>query len=240
MSMNFSEFKRLLGAEPRGRDSAFRLARDSSPEFAQAAADAEAFEEKLECAAHISCPDGLEDELIALGRGSARPSGQSRWIALAVAASLLITFGATVLYRNLNPSWSSVDDYLVDHFRHDGQVLIDRADGSVSPQAAQLLEDMNVQAIPELAGIIGVIKYCPTPDGKGVHMVLNSRQGPVTLIYMPGTQVSDGEMLSFDRVEALLVDLPVGSAAVIGTPEQDIRRLYATVHAAIVPLPSRS
>ena len=34
-------------------------------------------------------------------------------------------------------------------------------------------------------------------------MVLNSRQGPVTLIYMPDTQVNDGEMLGFDRVEAL-------------------------------------
>ena len=238
MSMNFSEFKRRLGAEPRSQDPEFRLARDSSPEFAKAAAEAEAFEDKLERAAHFSCPQGLADELIALGRGPHRPAG--RWVALAVAASLLVAFGATVLYRNLNPSWPSVDAYLVDHYRHHGQLLIDQVDGSVSTEAARLLEDLNVQAMPELAGIIGVIKYCPTPDGKGVHMVLNTRQGPVTLIYMPGTRVSDGEMLGFDAVEALLVDLPAGSAAIIGAPEQDIRRLYATVHAAIVPLATRS
>ena len=196
MSMNFSEFKRILGAEPRSRDPAFRIARDSSPEFARAADEAEAFEDKLEHAARIPCPDGLVDDLIGLGRGSSRPAGRSRWMALAVAASLLLAFGATLLYRSMYPTWPSVDAYLVDHYRHDGQVLIDQADGTVSAETEQLLEELKVRAMPELAGIIGV--------------------------------------------EALLVDLPAGSAAIIGTPEQDIRQLYATVHAAIVPLAARS
>ena len=149
MSMNFSEFKRLLGAEPRSQDPEFRLARDSSPEFAQAAEDADAFEDKLERAAHIHCPEGLTDELIALGREPAQSAGRSRWMALAVAASLLVAVGTTLIYRNMNPSWPSVDAYLVDHYRHHGQLLIDQADGSVSAEAARLLEDLNVQAYQE-------------------------------------------------------------------------------------------
>jgi len=235
--MSFSEFRRLLGAEPRSQDPAFRLARDSAPEFAQAAAEAEVFEDKLESAARLPCPDRLLEDLQALPQGPAR---RARWMPMALAASLLVAVGATAWFWQLNPSWASVDAYLVDHYRHDGQLLIDQADGSVSAEATRLLEALNLHAAPALTDIIGVIKYCPTPDGKGVHMVLNTPQGPVTLIYMPETHVTDGEMLGFDRVEALLVDLPNGSAAIIGTPEQDIRRLYAKVHGAIETLPARS
>ncbi len=47
MSMNFSEFKKLIGADPLNRDSETLRARNSAPEFEAAAAEAGAFEEKL-------------------------------------------------------------------------------------------------------------------------------------------------------------------------------------------------
>jgi hypothetical protein len=78
-----------------------------------------------------------------------------------------------------------------------------------------------------------VIKYCPTPDGKGVHMVLNTEQGPVTLIYMPETEVIEGEMLRVDDVEAVLVSLPRGSAALLGVGIQQEPALVALVHDSI-------
>ena len=240
MSMDFSEFKRMLGAEPRSRDPALQRARESAPEFEQAAAEAEAFEDQLERAARLPCPDGLVNELITLSQHTPRPARRGRLVTLALAAGLLLAVGATALYWKMNPSWATVDAYLVDHYRHHGQLLIDQADGSGGAEAAELFAALDVQALPELADIIAIIKVCPTPDGKGVHMVLNTRHGPVTLIYMPDTHVSDGEMLGFDSVEALLVDLPTGSAAIIGRPEQDLRQLYATVHDAIVPMAARS
>ena len=46
MSMNFSEFKKLLGADPRNSDPETLRARESGPEFEEAAAEAEAFEKK--------------------------------------------------------------------------------------------------------------------------------------------------------------------------------------------------
>ena len=47
MSMNFSEFKKLIGADPWNRDPETMRARNSAPEFETAARDAEAFEGKL-------------------------------------------------------------------------------------------------------------------------------------------------------------------------------------------------
>jgi hypothetical protein len=241
MSMNFSEFKRLLGADPRSGDPEFRRARHSAPEFEQAAADANRFEANLERATIIPAPDGLMDDILAISQQAPETTRRKGWRRFALAASILIAVGAAGLSWNMNRSWDSVEDYLVDHYRHDGEKLILSADGAATANDVQaVLVELSVQASPALADIVGVIKYCPTPDGKGVHMVLNTQAGPVTVIYMPDTEVTDKETLAFDNVAAVMVKLEKGSAAIIGPDAQDISRLYTIVHDSILPTPGNS
>jgi hypothetical protein len=97
-----------------------------------------------------------------------------------------------------------------------------------------MLAEFGAAAAPELAGIISVIKNCPTPDGKGVHMILNTDRGLVTVIYMPETPVSDGEQILFDDSEAVLVQLRHGSAVIIGSRLQRVSELRALVQESIV------
>ena len=66
MYMDFTEFKRKLGAEPRGGDPEYIAARDSSPEHREAAIRAEAFEDKLERAAKVPVPGDLIDTISAI------------------------------------------------------------------------------------------------------------------------------------------------------------------------------
>ena len=240
MSMNFSEFKRLLGAEPRSGDPEFQRARHSSPEFEEAAADAERFETKLERATLISAPDGLMKDIMAISQQPSEPAKSKGWWPLALAASILLAVGAAGITWNMNRGWDSVEDYLVYHYRHDGEKLMARVDGGTASDVQTILAELDVQASPALADIIGVIKYCPTPDGKGVHMILNTETGPVTVIYMPHTRVTDGEMLAFDNVEAVLVELQSGSAAIIGPDRQLISSLSAIIQDSLVPVPGNS
>ena len=240
MSMNFSEFKHLLGAEPRSGDPDFQRARHSSPEFEQAAADAERFETKLERATSIPAPDGLIEDIMAITRRSSEPVKTRGWWPMALAASVLLAVGAAGLTWNMNRGWDSVEDYLVYHYRHDGEKVMARADGGTASDVQAILSELDVQASPALADIVGLIKYCPTPDGKGVHMILNTESGPVTVIYMPHTEVTDGEMLAFDNVEALLVELQSGSAAIIGPDERLISSLSGIVQDSIIPVPGNS
>jgi hypothetical protein len=238
--MNFSEFKRLLGAEPRSGDPEFLRARHSSPEFEEAAADAERFETKLQRATSIPVPDGLLEGITAITRRPPDSEKAKGWWPMALAASVLIAVGAAGLTWNMTRGWDSVEEYLVDHYRHDGEKMMTRSEVVTAIEVQSVLSELNVQASPVLADIVGVIKYCPTPDGKGVHMVLNTESGPVTVFYMPDTEVTDREMLAFDNMEALLVDLQRGSAAIIGTDSQGISKLYAFVHDSIVPAPGNS
>ena len=68
MSMDFSEFKRRLGAEPRSEDPDLAAARDASPEHRAFAGDAERFETLLEDAVSVAVPDDLVDTIRAIPR----------------------------------------------------------------------------------------------------------------------------------------------------------------------------
>ena len=84
--MNFSEYKRRLNAEPNCEDPELLAARDNDPRFAEAAADAAAFESKLEQA--LAVPHDSEAFLASVRsdiEADSKPS-KIRW--LAVASSL--------------------------------------------------------------------------------------------------------------------------------------------------------
>ncbi len=238
MSMNFSEFKRRLGADPRRQDPEFLRARESSPEFRQAAAEADRFESRLERAVGIGVPASLLDDLRSIPEGTGAGGGHEfRW-PLALAASLLIAIGAAGVYWKLDHHWDTVEDYVVDHYRHDGgRVLSATGDeAEITEDLTSLLAEFGVRATPEFAAIVSVVKKCPTPDGKGVHMVLSTKRGLVTVIYMPGTAVEDGAQFAFDDREAILVALPAGSAAIIGAPPQHVAQLHPSVQQSILPV----
>ena len=241
MSMDFSEFLRRLGADPRNKDPEFLHARQSGPEFEQAAAAAEAFEARLDRATGLPAPEGLLDDLLEISRDKAPTAAPvSRWQTMgwrpmALAAGILIAVGAAGISWNMNRGWDSVDQYLAEHYHHDGDALVAKSGKQPVGDVQAIFSAFSVEAAPELARIISVIKYCPTPDGKGIHMVLNTEQGLVTLIYMPETDVNDRETLEFDGMKALLVGLEKGSAAIIGTGSQSISELYSFVHESIVP-----
>lgn len=230
--MDLSEFRRRLGAEPDCRDAEMRAARRSGPEFEAAAAAAERFEARLRDAVDLPVPVGLVDELAALARHRPR----RRW-PVALAAGLLLAVGVAAFSWQLRPGWDSVEDYVVDHYRHDGPRLLARLEAGERASAQELLAEFGLGAAPELVDIVGVIKVCPTPEGRGIHMVLVTTRGPLTVIYMPDTQVTDRATLAFDGLEALLVDLPSGSAAIIGHGVGDY---HAMVHDALQPLAAGS
>jgi len=238
MSMNFSEFIRQLGAEPLNQDPEFLRARSSSPEFHQAAEEADAFEEKLTRAMDLQLPDDMMESILQVSRhpaGGTTASTSPWWRSMALAAGILIAIVATGITWNMNRGWDSVDEYVADHYRHDGSGLLARAGEKTTQDIQGIFASFNVEAAPELADIVSVIKYCPTPNGKGIHMVLNTRAGPVTVIYMPATEVNDRETLEFDSMQVLLVSLEKGSAAIIGTGSQGILTLYSVIQNSIIP-----
>jgi len=231
MSMNFSEFKRLIGADPWNRDSETLRARHSAPEFEQAAHDAEAFEHKLQSALLVQPPAELLADIKKISHQHKQPRN---WMPLALAASLLIAFGAVGMVWKQSHQWNSVEAYIADHYAHDGAVLLGRAAAPVPEKDInRIMASLNASAGQQLTGRIQFIKFCPTPKGRGVHMVISTEQGPITIVFMPETQVTDGEMVEFDQMHAYLLNLKQGSAAIIGARSQSVKSLEAMVRSSL-------
>jgi hypothetical protein len=234
--MDFSEFLRRLGADPNDRDPDLLRARRSGGEFERAAIEAERFERQLARATRLPAPDGLLDRLRAVGdQADSKPAAGKRFRHLALAAGLLIAVGAAGVTWNLNRGWDSVDDYVMDHYRHDGPATLRREGTARAGEVQELFARFDVQAAAGLADMVRVIKVCPTPNGKGVHLVLDTAQGPITVIYMPGTRVEDHQGVGFEGMDALYVSLKNGSAVIIGQPEQSIDSLYTLVQQSLIP-----
>ncbi len=231
MSMNFSEFKKLIGADPWNRDPETLRARNSAPEFEKAATEAEAFEEKLQSALQIQPPVDLLAEIRGI---SQQPIQQRSWMPLALAASLLIAVGAVGMVWKQARQGDSVESYLADHYSTDGPALVAQATDLVAQQDVyNIMASLNATVDQPLSDRIKFIKFCPTPEGRGAHMVVSTSQGPMTIIFMPKTQVTDGEMVSFDQMHAFLLNLEHGSAAVIGKQSQSVESLEAVLRESL-------
>ena len=123
---------------------------------------------------------------------------------------------------------------LCNHYGHDGGSVLADATGFVANEdIIKIMSRFGASADEELSGRIKFIKYCPTPDGKGVHMVVSTDQGPMTVLYMPETDVIDGEIIQFDQQHALLVSLQHGSAVIIGERSQAIEDFESTLRSSL-------
>ncbi len=230
--MNFSDFKRLLGAEPGSRDPEFLRARESSPEFREAAAESDRLERRLRQALEVPVPEGLVDGLKALPDTDA-PRSRVRHFALA--ASLLLAAAAVVVWR-LNTAPESIEQYVAQHFHHDGPLVLERGADQIADNVGELLARFDLDMTSEAAGKVGYIMLCPTPAGVGVHFMVHTDSGPVTVIVMPGTAVDDGKRFAFDGMQAELVTLTRGSAAIVAPSRQDIGGMHRFVQQSIHPL----
>ena len=241
MSMNFSEFKRLLNSDPGNQDPEFQAARRSDPEFTLAAAASDAFEQRLEKASRLPIDPELTDSLKALARTA--PQSESSLFyrfRYALAASVILALSAALLVPQWQQPPESVEAFVVRHFGLDGHDLLDRAGSPQTQELNAIMAAFDLQMGPALAGQVQFVKYCPTPEGMGVHLVLNSPQGRVTVIFMPGLVVAEGQQFAFNDMAAELINLPGRnvSAAIIGQPGQLNSDLRLTVERGVAQLPA--
>jgi hypothetical protein len=223
MSMKFSEFRQLLNSDPGSQDPEYQAARRSEPEFIHAAAESDAFEQQLARASRLTVDPGFTASLKALA--GSPPQLESSLVyrfRYAMAAAVLLAISAVLFMPQLQQPQESVEAYVAHHFDLDGYALLEQSSIPQTEELAAMLAAFDLQMSPELAAQVRFVKYCPTPEGMGVHLVLNTPQDLITVIFMPGLVVQEGEQFAFDAMTAELINLSgLGvSVAIVGRTEQ--------------------
>lgn len=213
----------------------------------------ESFEHRLERAIKVDVGDDLVDALLPdlTERPAASPAtsisaadprrARQPLRRLALAASVLVVLAAGVIAWQVSRPAPSVEDYVRDHYRHDGAMVLARAgDPGAAAEVTRMLARFGAAADADLADRVRYIKFCPTPHGRGAHMIVATERGPVTVIFMPETRVEAPVLLRFDGVIAEVVALEAGAAAIIGPEASVDDRLAALVRTAIRPIDGKA
>ena len=230
--MNFSEFIQQLGADPGSQDPEFRRARESGPDFAEAAARADRLERQLRQALEVKQPEHLLRDLNSIPDEA--PVIRSIWRHYAVAAGVLLVVALAGITWRMNFLEPSVGNYLAKHYAFDGAELLTRGEGQAAGNVAEVLDVLSMGLEPDFAATVSFIKFCQTPLGIGAHLIVNTPTGAITVLYMPGLNIRDGELLEFDGLQAQLVSVTGGAVAVIGTPNQQVGDYHADVQHSFV------
>lgn len=233
--MNLLEFKRRLMTDPRDRSAQMREARARNEEFANAAAEADAFESKLDTALDIPVPEKLAENII-LEQSIKTPN---RWRSLpgyiAAAAAVVLTVTASVFYlARPGPGMdhAELQQHLAWHWQMDGAALhTSLSDAAATNPVERVLGEFGVHVAESLLKDVRISKFCPTPDGAGAHIVLTTEEGPVTLFYMPRTRVSEapGSIELPNGMQAQTFNLERGSMAVVAEAGRNLPELAAAI-----------
>lgn len=227
--MKLAEFKRRLMTDPGDRSPEMVDARAQGGEFAQATAASDGFEHLLNRALNVPAPHGLADRIIleqSMSTPAGRFAGWPQWGALAAALALAVALGAFIGAKpghaptvGATPSLAELRKNIEWHWSHDGaDVLAVAHSHPLAPAEVEgMFAELGAQLTPELLARIRLSKFCPMPNGKGVHAILATDQGPLTVYYMPKTQVQRSPLtLPLDNgFESLIVNLDRGSLALV-------------------------
>ena len=137
-----------------------------------------------------------------------------------MAASLLLSFiFASFFWYNSQPN--TVEEYI-------SRAFIDESNVPLSAEPIEFAEIKSVFAdfktgVSGDLGRVVFIHNCHTPNGTGVHMVVSTNQGLVTVYYMPRTNLDQKRVeFDIDHSKASLVAMEKGSIAIIADTEQQL------------------
>ncbi len=231
--MNCTHFAQQLGAGPEGLDEAARAHMSDCDTCAALHAELTQFDATLRAALDVDVPAGLgtlpadsteapvdnpADNVVPLRHASAPAKRSINTPLFALAATILLSVGV-FLGSSLNRLSPPLPEAVVAHIEHEPNLLV--GDWSVVP-AAHLNSVLSTGKV-SLKGDIGTVRHaglCSFRGNKVAHVVVQSTNGPVTVMLLPDEK-SDG-IMSFneDGYRGVLIPVGEGSIAVISDSEE--------------------
>ncbi|MFK8011612.1 MAG: DUF3379 family protein [Marinicellaceae bacterium] len=221
--MNYFEFKQQLLRDSFTKDEEFHRLRKEDLRCAEAYEKAMAFEKTLKSAFKIKAPDNLKDSIIL--KQTTEANRMQPFQRYAIAASVFLSFlmVSSLWYFNkpTNKGSNAVENYITAMV-----ALESNSPLSENPIPLKEVNSVFAEFKAEMRKDIGKVHFvhdCHTPGGTGVHMILATLQGPVTVYYMPATIIDEGRVdFDIEDSKAVLVAMQKGSVAIIANTSEQL------------------
>lgn len=232
--MNCLDARRELLADPERPSAELGAHLSECAACAAAAERAREQDERIREALKVPVPKGLADRLL-LAQTTKRRS-RVRHLPFALAATVVLSVSVAIAWQFGVRPWSearALERYVLEHIRHEQQALslIDRVPRDA---VVALLSEYDLELAGTMDDIV-FLKRCPTPNGDGLHFVVRTDRGPVTIIYMPEQSLAGRVEIESPEHSGYVTRFHRGAMALVGTPGQSLQQVAAQVTAALIP-----
>ena len=226
--MNYFEFKQQLLKDSFTKDEEFHRLRKEDLRCAKAYDEAMAFEKKLKQALNVKVPDNLKDSIVL--RQTTAHVLQTSMRRYAIAATMFLSFViASAAWYVKQPG--PIEEFVINELKKKPEVFISQQD-LPRQEVEALFASLNTKVSEDL-GQVRFMKTCPTPGGTGVRMVLMTDSGPVTILYMPNTELKQQVDFELNNYKGRVVAMENGAAAIIGTNASQISYMENKIQSSL-------
>jgi len=228
--MNCEDYRQAIATEP---------SYDGGGAHLSACADCRAFrdemralEQKIARALAISVPELRIPDLPDVDTTGVVPLAARRrfrtslWMAAAATVVLaafvgLRMFGSDVTYPTLA-------DEIVAHLDHEPYALR-VTDEPVDPRRLAKVVPASIAAMNNDAGLITYAQTCVINGKKIPHLVIQGKQGPVTILLLPDEAVDAPVSIEGDSINGVILPVGHGSVAIIGEKNEKLEEIERNV-----------
>ena len=218
--MDDLEFRKSATINPDNQDPEFLKKKYQTQNNTRFANEQQTFNQELINALTIAAPGNLSHRIILnqqlsehkLQRRKKHQKQWRNWFLGSVAASLIIAFSIQLLIP-VTINSAQLAQQVITHIHDDTHALDVHMD---VPKSS--IDTMLASYGGKLNGPIGKVSYlghCIVGGHTGIHMVLNTTQGLVTVILLPGQAIKQPSLIADSQFKGVLYPSQKGSIAIV-------------------------
>ncbi len=230
--MNDLQFKKQLQAAPFTLDEEMKAYLQRHPELNKMVKNSQQLDQQIKGALQINPPEGLEARILLNHSYEEKksspptliqPTFWTRWSG--VAAGFLVVLVGLGFWQERATLFPLKATDVIAHVMHHMEDQPDFMTVNKAPESEQALQKLFLAVGATIDHPIEHMSYvgeCVINGQKGLHIVLQEADGPVTIIVMPGQQLTAMEAFEASGYQGELLPVKGGIVAIMGKGRKQV------------------
>ena len=152
------------------------------------------------------------------------------WLAVAATVAIAAVFGFRMQAdRLVQPSLA---DQIVAHLEHEPYAF-NNTDTAVPEDRLARVVPASVATLDHSAGLITYAQSCIINGESVPHLVVQGRNGPVTILLMPNQAITEAQNISGETIHGVILPVGSGSIAIFGDDSEDLERIEEKMKSSV-------
>lgn len=227
--MNCEEYREAIGADPNFDGGATHVAECESCQAYRR--EMLALDAQISRALAIDVPELQMPELEDIDTGNVVSLDARRKLMkpvwLAAAATVLIAAFVTVRLGT-GPAYNSLAEEVLAHVHHEPAALLPSSQ-KVSDAKLNRVVPATMAELNHDAGLITYAETCPISGNNVPHLVIQGKNGSITIMLMPDEEISAAIPLNDEDSHGVILPVGKGSIAIVGSREEKLEEVQKQI-----------